>query len=1178
MAKKFGNTWWGNAWLCALDKIDLSNRLPRGASYARSGHVTSIELTGNTISARVAGTRPTPYKVTIRIPAFSEEEKKQFVGILRERPMLVAQLANGQMSPELAKIADAVGMEIFPKSWKDLGMTCSCPDYALPCKHLAAVVYLLSREIDNDPFLIFRLHGFDLMKELEDSYEGGLPIPKPKPISNFGERFRFVPDDVETKEREVVRSTWKSKPIDMTQIPDLGTRLCRALADAPSFSTGGDFREYYEKMIGKIRRGAKKVCDEESIHNFVAGLAPRKFEFGDVLKIRFNGHGDLLINGHKVEGKERGEFIEALLAIPIEELHEYDVSVEALARTLGFALHLLCQGAIVPLLARREKGKYFIIWRVAMMDETIGRMVEKIEEMMPDSLVQAVPAGSRKGRRIYNQLEILLSWLLTVLVEYLKGKEFLDDNVKSLFFGGETLSFEESGETNVPTAINTWLQYFNIDWMRCRPLFVLEETQEGDAFDLRIYVGRDSAGGSLPVEIKEFLHKPDVNKEEKGELLTSLSSMSRFLPGLADYIDRPGILSIRLSLQQCADYLVSALPMLRLLGAKVAVPASLENALRPRPTVAISSKGRGEKSLSYVNLENLLQFSWEVAIGDERVSLAEFNALTENARGLVRFKNQYIYVDETDLMRLHTHIREMKPLSPVQLLQTALSGEYDGVKVSMTPEVENLIRQFTTTQPEPLPEGLHAAMRPYQERGYSWMWRNMRIGFGSIIADDMGLGKTLQVITLLLRLKQEGALDKKKALVVAPTGLLNNWQAEIEKFAPSLTSFIYHGTNRALHEFRHDVMLTSYGIVRSDLALLKKKKWQVMVIDEAQNIKNPNTAQSKAVRSLPADARIAMSGTPVENRLSEYWSIMDYVNHGYLGTAKKFQKEFARPIQIEGDTKAIERFRKITAPLMMRRMKTDKDIIHDLPDKIEENRYSALSSRQAALYQEVLKAAMAEIEGMPMGDNKAMFKRQGLVLQMILALKQVCNHPAQFLKNDDITPSLSGKVEMLLDLLETIVANGEKVLVFTQFREMGEILQKVIETRMGRRPMFYHGGCSINERTKMVDTFQNDRRSQIFLLSLRAAGTGLNLTAASHVIHFDLWWNPAVEAQATDRAYRIGQDKNVMVHRFITRDTFEERIDAMIQQKKELADLTVTVGESWIGRLSNQELHEIFDR
>ncbi|MCR4854279.1 MAG: DEAD/DEAH box helicase, partial [Prevotella sp.] len=641
------------------------------------------------------------------------------------------------------------------------------------------------------------------------------------------------------------------------------------------------------------------------------------------------------------------------------------------------------------------------------------------------------------------------------------------------------------------------------------------------------------------------------------------------------------------------------------LGVRVMLPKSLQNILRPKVSMKISKKQTDSKG--YLRLDEMLQFDWQVALGDEVVSESEFEKLASRARGLIRFRQQYIYVDELDIARLHLAFLGKRPMTSAQMLQAALTESYDRAPIILTDEVREMIRQLTEQADIPVPDGIHATLRPYQERGYSWMYRNYRIGFGSIIADDMGLGKTLQVITLLQKLKDEGALnDEQRVLIVVPTGLLTNWQSEIARFAPSLSVFTYHGSQRSLNDFAPpaqrgrkskslleddqspefageektsapDILLTSYGVLRSDVAKLKKLSWLAVIIDEAQNIKNEGTAQSKAVRSIPAKVHIAMSGTPVENRLSEFWSIMDFTNQGYLGSAKSFREQYANPIQREGDMLVANRFRRVTSPFLLRRLKSDKSIINDLPDKIEQNKLALLTDSQAALYHETLEQAMQVIENIETTDQKELFKRQGLVLQMILALKQICNHPALFLKNGDFNPELSGKTEMLLSLLESIVASGQKVLVFTQFREMGEMLSQMIERRLGERPLFLHGGCSIKERQAMVDRFQESSRTdQIFLLSLKAAGTGLNLTAASHVIHYDLWWNPAVEAQATDRAYRIGQHQNVQVHRFITKNTFEERIDQMIQDKRHLADMTVATGENWIGKLSNRELREIF--
>jgi SNF2 family DNA or RNA helicase len=650
--------------------------------------------------------------------------------------------------------------------------------------------------------------------------------------------------------------------------------------------------------------------------------------------------------------------------------------------------------------------------------------------------------------------------------------------------------------------------------------------------------------------------------------------LTPFIRGLDTHINLGGDTPVRFSNSEFAPFLMDVLPAIRLLDIKILLPKSLQEILRPNVSVKVTKNDDGQ---GFVSLKDLLSFNWQVALGETIISPEEFNKLIKNASRLFKFKENYIYVNDSDLEKLHKAFTSDKPLGPYQLLQTALAEEYEGAPVILTDEVRDLINELTSAEDVPLPQELHAQLRPYQQRGFSWMYRNSRIGFGSVIADDMGLGKTLQVISVLLKLKEENAInDTDKVLVVVPTGLLTNWKAEIEKFAPSLSSHIFHGTSRELKEFNADILLTTYGVLRSDYELLKKQKWHAMIIDEAQNIKNYGTAQSKAVKSIPANIRIAMSGTPVENRLTEFWSIMDYTNKGYLGTVKAFKEDYAHPIQVFNDEKVAATFRKITAPFMMRRMKSDKTIISDLPDKIEQNQFALLTKQQAALYEKTVLAAMEEIEGCSGDDKQTLFQRQGLVLQMILSLKQICNHPTQFLKNKQFDASLSGKTELLFELLDSISESGEKVLIFTQFTEMGKLLERFITERFGERPMFYHGGCNIKQREEMVHRFQHNRADKIFLLSLKAAGTDLNLTAASHVIHYDLWWNPAVENQATDRAYRIGQNKNVMVHRMICKNTFEERIDEMIQKKKHLAEMTVATGENWIGKLSNKELRDIF--
>ncbi len=405
-----------------------------------------------------------------------------------------------------------------------------------------------------------------------------------------------------------------------------------------------------------------------------------------------------------------------------------------------------------------------------------------------------------------------------------------------------------------------------------------------------------------------------------------------------------------------------------------------------------------------------------------------------------------------------------------------------------------------------------------------------------------------------------------------PTTLLTNWSKEIARFAPDLTAHVYHGATRqqSLPDVA-DIILTTYGMVRSGMEAFQKNSWQLLVLDEAQNIKNMSAAQSMAVKKIKASVRIAMTGTPVENRLSKYFSIFDFTNHGYLGSLKTFTEEYPKPIELERNHAVLASFQRATMPFVLRRVKTDKSIISDLPDKVEINQYCSLGPEQAALYQNVVDESLRAISS----AAEDTIKRQGLVLKMLTALKQICNHPAHYLKKPDADPALSGKAQRLLEVLAQTLESGEKTLIFTQYREMGELLVPLLRERLGVETAFLHGGVSRSARDKMVDDFQQRQSARVLLLSLKAGGTGLNLTAASNVIHYDLWWNPAVEAQATDRAYRIGQHRNVQVNRFITQSTFEEKIDAMLQSKKELANLAVAAGEKWVGDLSDKALSEL---
>lgn len=1164
MAEKFGKTWWGQKWLQSLNNIDYSNRLPRGSTYARKGYVTKIKIQGNHIDAFVQGSRMTPYKVQLKLPEFSGVALNDFIDKLAEKPLLISKLFNRELDPTLLTFAEKNGLKIFPKQWSDIEMNCNCPDWAVPCKHLAAVIYKISAEIDNNPFLAFELHKVDLISELTNR---GLYLDTSnavvEPLSSF-----YLKDQKVKQAPRTFDSNNAYEKLSYASLIPLDQALMALLSEYPVFYNGsGDFKTKYLTTLNRIVRNAKRILDGKIELKAIAGQYQEN-------KIHVNPHA--VIEVFVDENLEAFiqvdcsaltpmKLIVELEAVQGTKLLDYQPSTASLYTVLQLALHLIANGAVTPQIVMLPNQKYAIRWLPAMISKDVRQLVDKLAEVLPpDILCYWVP---KKQEAIQQNAALnLLSIFLTPLIHELSGKES-SDFFHNFFFKNNSYSFTDPGEGGRPGGIQTWLQKFYLNQGVYKPQVVVSETPNDD-FLIEVNVlniGQD------PVSLKQILSLKKFDKSRL-EILQTLSNLIDFLPGLENYVNSKGKEKIVLDIRRFTPFLFQMIPAIRLLDIDILLPKSLQNILKPKSTVKVSAT----KGKSFIQLDKLFDFSWQVALGDTIMSEEEFKKLLIHSDTLLKFKSEYIYVSQADLEKLHKHFsKENHTLSSFEVLRAALSGEYQGAKVALDNQVIKLIKQLSQIEQEPLPKGLHAQLRPYQHSGYSWIYRNAKIGFGSVIADDMGLGKTLQVITTMLKYKEEGLLDDKKILVIVPTGLIANWLSEIDKFAPSLKVALFHGSSRKIPD-SFDMLLTSYGVARSDAAKLKKLPWYSVIIDEAQNIKNQQTAQTKAIKSIKADNFIAMSGTPVENRLSELWSIMDFSNRGVLGKIKDFQDNFSKPIEIYNDSNVADKLKKISAPFLLRRLKTDKSIISDLPDKIEMDSYGYLVAQQASLYEKTLEAAMNEIENIDPSDKKKLFARQGLVLQMILALKQICNHPSQYLKDKNMDSTLSGKLDLLFEKLDSIVNTSEKVLIFTQFREMGELLQHFIAERYGESPMFYHGGCSLKQRTQMVKDFQDNPADKIFILSLKAAGTGLNLTAANHVIHYDLWWNPAVEAQATDRAYRIGQKKNVMVHRLITKNTFEERINAMINSKKALAEMTVSTGENWIGNLSNKELKDLF--
>jgi superfamily II DNA or RNA helicase len=586
------------------------------------------------------------------------------------------------------------------------------------------------------------------------------------------------------------------------------------------------------------------------------------------------------------------------------------------------------------------------------------------------------------------------------------------------------------------------------------------------------------------------------------------------------------------------------------------------------------------------SLQNLAQFDWEVALGGEEITLAELRALAAMKAPLVKMRGQWMQVSAEEIqaaLRLWKNKPVMKATigdvvrMALGTAQTPGDLPFEGVRAEGW--IAGLLDDLegrTAFEELDVPEGFDGTLRPYQVRGFSWLSFLGRWGLGACLADDMGLGKTVQVLALAQLNRCSG--ENRPILVVCPTSVVANWEKEAARFTADLPVMVHHGTRRARGDTfgkkaaRHAIVVSSYGLLRRDLKALSQVDWSGVVLDEAQNIKNPETGQAKAARSLNCDFRAALTGTPVENNIGDLWSIMEFLNPGFLGSASEFRRRFFIPIQANLDLGASDRLRRMTAPFILRRLKTDKSIIADLPEKMEMKVFCTLTREQATLYEAVAEESLREI------DDTEGIGRRGLVLATLTRLKQVCNHPRQLLADNSNIPGRSGKLARLTEMLEEIFLEGEKALVFTQYAVMGDIVKTHLQETFGREVLFLHGGVPRGKRERMIERFQSDGDGDgpsVFVLSLKAGGTGLNLTGANHVFHFDRWWNPAVEDQATDRAFRIGQKKNVQVHKFLCAGTLEEKIDAMIEHKKEVAELVVSAGEQWLTELSNEELREM---
>ena len=923
-----------------------------------------------------------------------------------------------------------------------------------------------------------------------------------------------------------------------------------------------------------------------------------------------------------------------LAAIPLQHLAGLSPSVAAWTLASKWVVETVARQQVVPaLVPGLEPGTWRAQWRVAPVRVEDRQRVQQLVHTLP-GVARSSPT-SQNGAHPSN-IQVLTAQ--TALREFVDAAadglmrahteeaaprptvgtapDWAIRLARALAGPADTFELKGLAESHLPDTLASWVAPAATAGGTGRPVIgfrLAEPKNPRGPWLLTYHLHGDARADSVPAT--ELAHPSpglrDVVKRmvaPEETLLEALGRCAQVFEPIGRSLSQKLPASVSVSAAEAWEFITSKSLQLERAGYVVEVPAALSRVgrrrVRARMRIGVESPhdaaSSGMNAVRTGLMAGVVNYRWEACLGEDALTPAEFLELVKAKAPLVHHRGQWVAVDPADVARLQALMGEGKgQLDPAEALRLALTGE-----VSMPEAAEAVaevvcegnvqrallaLKHGIESGPEDRapPTALVADLRPYQQRGFAWLVAITELGFGACLADDMGLGKTVQMLALCADLAQTAGATGGPAprfLVVCPTSVLGNWRREIRRFYPGLHVVMHHGPGRAstleaLHErldageggkAQPGVLLTSYALGRRDRELLQLVTFDCVVLDEAQNIKNPEAAQSQAVRQLVARRRVALTGTPVENRLTELWSIVDFLNPGLLGGQSAFKRQFAVPIERYGDQPAADLLRKVTAPFVLRRMKIDPAIAPDLPDKVELTRFCPLTREQAALYQTTVDKGLNEIVGLELG-----MERRGRILAMLTAIKQICNHPAHYLKDGVVADRRSGKLTRFMQLLDEVLASSGTALIFTQYKEMGHILEQVLAEHLGLEIPFLHGGLSRQQRDNMVANYQSPAGPPVIIISLRAGGTGLNLTRANHVFHYDRWWNPAVEDQATDRAFRIGQTRDVTVHRMVSQGTLEEQIDQLLEDKRSLAHRVVGAGETWISELDDDTLKSL---
>ena len=1104
------NNWFNKLVKKYNDKFDLKDEL------SRLGVVRDLKVKDNVVSAVVTFEDGNKF-CEIIFKKFSFSEKNKLCDVIKN-PINYFRLNKGILPEELFDC----GVKIYPDSLDDFVINCSCDSEFDFCRETVQVLQVLNGKMIKDPFFIFSLRGIDF-KKLNKF-----------PIQSINEIFK-----------QDFKGELSIFPANFRHVNSIFLK-CETQGDGLDAIYSEIFRELNNEAIvlSLVERREYLKFKQFKCSNYyqdgILDLFKEKWDVPNNISFDIDSNYKLASLGHI---KHPRALFAYLMEMNQFDSFNFDYNLCFMLNLLELTFSLIEDYAIVPQIFSLDNGEAKVRWIPACYD---GSIVFDLEEYYHDCPSRLITYNGRKISK-ENQVIIAVSLIMQGYIDFYRYKygvhifkKNLPDMLFKIFFD-ESFDFKSANRKIIVSNVAEMLSIFEMNTLKFQYALILNNDTNGMFLELKIkrngkYINLEDAS------FKELIHAKNIY-------------------GLFSKFQIKNSLYERIYLNS-EDYLVfknNIKPLLKYINTKYEIAIEIrEVTLKLKLDLNIEGD-----SFTFNSLNN---YEWKVIIGDDVISLDEFNKISKDLEAMANVNGNFYSVDRAKLSSFQTDILFLpQNLESNELLQLSLLERYRNIKF----EGDTKLKEFLNISDIiDNPIDFNGDLRHYQCIGVSWLLQNIKSGFGSILADDMGLGKTVQILACILHLKQNNQLNNQHVLIIVPTTLISNWQQEIEKFAPTLTYCIYHGGDRVLSGDT-DIVLTSFGMIRKDISKFKSKFWFACIVDEAQNIKNPKTQQTKAVKSIKAFNKIALTGTPIENRLLDYWSIFDFTNHGYLFSQSKFKKDFVSHIEKSSSDRTLKNLKKITKPFILRRLKTDKEIINDLPEKHVNDIYCSLTTKQAKLYDKTMEDIFKEIKTLKGID------RRGLILKLITHLKQICNHPAQYLKSDNPKVTESGKLELLIEILGNILDVDEKVIIFTQYVEMGEILQNLVLKKFNREVLFLHGSLSRSAREKILNSFQNDSHFPILIATLKTGGVGLNLTAAQNVIHYDLWWNPAVENQATDRVYRIGQKKDVMVYRFITKGTLEENIDLMIKDKLKLAGKAIDGEETFITEMTDEELLEL---